>query len=77
MLTNNALPSGDSVIPVISACEGPTKKRLSLAVPGAAPTKVCTVLVAPAASVLVTVLAAPSPTDPGRAASNMQLVTSV
>ncbi len=77
MLTNNALPSGDSVIPVTSQSLGPTRKRRNLAAPGAAPVGEFTVRVALVASVPVMDLTVPSPTAPGSAASNMQLVTSV
>ena len=63
-------------MPVISQSFGPTRKRRRPSVPGALPTRVaCVALVAPSA--LVIVFAPPSPTWPGRAASIMQLVTSV
>ena len=80
MLTNSERPSGVEWMPVISHSFGPTRKRRRVA-PGALPIRVVTVLVvvtfAAVVRVLLTTRVPPSPTEPGMAASSMQLVTSV
>ena len=77
MLTKIVLPSGVSVMPVISQSFGPTRKRRSDAAVGLAPTRVCTVTVLPSALVYDSVGVVPSPTVPGIPISIMQFVTSV
>ena len=67
-------------MPVTSAPLGPTKKRRKRDSPKMPPTKVFWVSVFDAPDtvmVLVTVKTPPSPTVPGTAATNMQLVSSV
>ena len=77
MLTNSVLPSGVSVMPVISQSLGPTRKRRKVAALGLDPIRVFTVILLPSALVYSTACVVPSPREPALPISIMQLVTSV
>lgn len=87
MLTNKAVPSGDSVTPVTSAPIGAVKKRLKMVSFIGLPAYVTTYLVVAAAELtadaglpsdkFTTVRAPPSPVVPGTAANSMALDWSV